>query len=81
MGGKRVVLNQAAFRELRRSPEVVADLTARGRRIAAAAGAGFEMQTWLGRNRGRVTVRTATSAARAAEARDHALLGALDAGR
>ncbi|SDP09256.1 hypothetical protein SAMN04515671_2919 [Nakamurella panacisegetis] len=81
MGRTRIVLNEKGFRELRRSPEVEADLVARGRRVAAAAGAGFEAQSWIGRNRNRVTVRTATPEARAADAREHKLLGALDAGR
>jgi hypothetical protein len=81
MGNTRVKLNEAAFRELRRSPEVLADLTARGRRIAASAGKGFGVQPWIGRNRARVTVRTETAEARGRDARDHVLLHALDAAR
>jgi hypothetical protein len=74
-------LNVAGFRELRRSPAVLADLLARGKRVASAAGDGYQAQPWTGRNRARVVVRTATDKARASEARTHKLLGALDAGR
>lgn len=81
MSRTRVVLNLRGFRDLRRSPEVEADLLARGRRIAAAAGPGYGVQTWLGRNRARVTVRTSTPETRRAETENPVLLNSLDAGR
>lgn len=76
-----VVVHRAAIRELLKDDGVVGDLEARGDRIAAAAGRGFETQTWIGKNRARVTVRTGTKKAAAREAQDHVLLRALDAGR
>lgn len=78
----KVELNLAGFRALRTSPEVLADLEARGRKIAEAAGEGYEMVNDIpGKNRGRVTVMPVTLEAVRAEATDHNLLGAVDAGR
>lgn len=77
----RIELNRAAVRDLLRSEEVAHDLEQRGRRIAAAAGEGHEVQTFRGRNRVRVTVRTATIAAQRREATARSLTKAIDAGR
>lgn len=77
----RVVLNHANIAKLLKSPVVRADLEARAQRIAAAAGEGMEMESMIGRTRARASVRTATRAARVAEATNRALTNALDAGR
>jgi hypothetical protein len=77
----RVQLNRKAFRELRQSSEVLADLEARGRRIAAAAGPGHSVRPWVGKERARVTVGTDTFDARRAEATGRSLTRAVDAGR
>lgn len=77
----RVVMNGSGVRDLLRSPGVRADLERRGEAIAQSAGTGYETQTWLGRRRARVTVRTATRQARIDEARHHRLIQALSAGR
>jgi hypothetical protein len=73
--------DHAQLRALLRSPEVMAELKRRGDAIAAAAGPGHSVEEWVGVNRDRVTVATATPRAMAREARDHTLLAALDAGR
>ena len=77
----RVKLNSQGVRDVLRSPAVMAELRRRGNKIAAAAGSGFEVEQYVGRNRARVTVRTATWPARGREARDHILIRALNAGR
>lgn len=77
----RVELHRQAVRQLLRSNTVLADLERRGRAIAAAAGPGHEVQPYVGRNRARVTVRTATDEARRAEATDRRLTAAINAGR
>lgn len=76
-----VKLNHQELRKLLQSPAVMAELKRRGDKIAAAAGPGFEVEEYVGRQRARVTVRTATWRARGREARDHILIRALDAGR
>lgn len=76
-----VRLVPGAVGRLLKSDAVLSDLTARGARIAAAAGDGHEVEPFVGATRARVTVRTATPAAMVAEARDRALTRALDAGR
>jgi len=77
----RFVLNSKGVRSLLRGAEVQADLERRGRAVAAAAGPGHDVQTWVGRNRARVTVRTATAEARRAEATARRLTRAIDAAR
>lgn len=84
MAKPKIVWKRGAFRELRTLPGVLADLAERGERIASAAGDGYESsgaRVTGGKGRGRVSVRTATTSARRREARDHALLKALNAGR
>lgn len=77
----RIKLNSGAVRQLLRSPEVLADLQARAARIAAAAGAGMEVDSEVGPNRARAAVITRTAEARHAEATDRALTRGIDAGR
>ena len=80
--GARVVLNGAGFVALLQGPEIRADLQARAKRIAAAAGPGMVADTVrLSSKRSRVTVRTGTLAAKHAEAKDRTLTQAIDAGR
>lgn len=79
----RVKMNSAGARAILRSAKVQADLERRGRAVAAAAGGepDFEVESQVGSNRVRTSVRTATQKAREAEANDRALIRALDAGR
>ena len=77
----RVELNHAAIREFLRSPAVLAEMERRAARISAAAGPGHEVEGFVGANRARATVRTATIPAAVLEARDHTLLRALGAAR
>lgn len=77
----RIKLNPAGVRALLRSPEVQADLLKRGARIASAAGPDHEVETTLGRNRARVTVRTTSDAAAIAEQAHKTLTDAIDKGR
>lgn len=77
----RIELNHAAVVGLLKSPEVLADLERRGKSIAEAAGEGYEIQTFVGATRARVTVRTETFAAREREATQRSLTRAIDAGR
>lgn len=73
-------LNEAAVSELLKQT-IVPALESMGQSIAQAAGPGHEVETFIGRRRARVTVRTATHEARRAEATDRALTRAVDAGR
>lgn len=76
--------NVRGFQELRTDPKVAAELEKRAQAIARAAGDGFEAkpaETTRGRVRARAAVVSTTRRAAAAEARDHVLLKALDAGR
>lgn len=77
----RIVLNRQGVRDLLRSHEVSADLERRAKRIANAAGDGMEVEATTGRNRARVSVRTATTEAILAEAKERTLTKSLDAGR
>jgi hypothetical protein len=74
----RITFNTAGFDELRKSPGVVKALEAKAAELAAAAGPGYEAEpVYMGRKRARVSVRAATAAARAREAREHRLIQAL----
>lgn len=81
----RVTLNHSEVRRMLRGEGqyvgVLHDLRRRAEAVAAAAGEGFEADTFVGRNRARAGVITATPAAMEAEARDHTLIRALDAAR
>lgn len=81
MARPKVKVHREAVHQLLNGPEVTGDLQRRGQNIANAAGPGHEVQTFHGKNRVRITVRTATHAARLAEARTRALTAALGAGR
>lgn len=81
MANIRIEVNRKGVRDLLRSREVEADLTRRAQAIAAAAGAGHEVDSEVGRNRVRVSVRTDTIDAMLAEATSRSLTRALDAGR
>lgn len=81
LGGPSVKLNRAGARQLLRSPEVMRMVRERGDAIAAAAGPGHEVQERVGKNRDRVTVRTATWSARYHEATGRNLTRAFEAGR
>lgn len=76
----RVELNLSTLRKILKSPEVEADLLARARRIAAAAGPGMEAESMIGRNRARASVVTVTPAAQRAEATTRRLSSAVQAG-
>ena len=81
MANVRIVLNRKGVRELLRSPEVLADLERRARRIASSAGPGHAVDSEVGRNRARASVRTDSIDAMLAEADTHQLTRAIDAGR
>lgn len=77
----RIKWNMRGFEQLRRDPGVAADIDRRARRIAAAAGDGYEASPYEGKSRHRASVITATHKARLDNARHNTLLGAMDAGR
>lgn len=54
----RIQLNHPAVRSILRSDRVMRDLQKRANAIAAKAGPGHEVDTRIGRNRDRATVRT-----------------------
>lgn len=60
MAVERIKWNMKGFRDLRRSREVMSDLIKRGKVIADSAGAGYEVTPYTGKNRGRVSVITAS---------------------
>lgn len=77
----KIKLNKPGVRELLRGEEMQADLKRRADKIAAAAGPGNEVETFVGKNRARATVRTATIEARIAEETDQSLTRSIAAGR
>lgn len=77
----RIKLNSKGIVDLLKSAEVESDLTARGHRIAAAAGDGHEVTVVQSKDRAGVFVTTETTEARTAEAEGRALTRAIDAGR
>jgi hypothetical protein len=85
----RVVLNPAGIANLLKTdPGIAADLKARSEAIKDKADSGVQGQgphhaanVWTGKDRQRATVRTVSRAAKVAEAEDHNLMKALDAGR
>jgi len=80
----RVVHNHAAYEALLKDPAVLADLTRRAEAIATAANAGGGLHVVrfeVGPRRARAAVVAADPAAYRAEARDHNLTRAVDAGR
>ncbi|SDF99326.1 hypothetical protein SAMN04487781_3224 [Cellulosimicrobium cellulans] len=82
MAGRILIkLNAKGHREILRSAKVTADLEARGRRMASAAGPGVGTRTTRGAQRSRVVVMTETNAARRAEAERKTLTRSIDAAR
>lgn len=80
----KIKWNIDAFRELRHSSGVAADIDARAARIAAAAGAGYESSPYRGATRHRASVITTTAKAMQHEKSHRGssrLLRAIDAGR
>ncbi|MDI3330132.1 MAG: hypothetical protein QJR09_05265 [Micrococcus sp.] len=77
----RIQFNYKGFDAVRRSDGVKADLERRGRRIADAAGEGFETKSTLNPGRAGVLVYADTYEAMEAEATDKALTRAINAGR
>lgn len=77
----KIELHNKGFIELRTCSGVMGDLAARAHRTASAAGEGMEVTVTRGANRGRSSVRTATFAARKAQAANNALTRAIDAAR
>jgi hypothetical protein len=77
----KIVLNRKGIRELLRSPEVLRDLERRAHNVAAAAGIGYAVDSEVGPNRARASVRTDTIDAMIDEATERRLTKALDAGR
>jgi hypothetical protein len=77
----RLVLNRAGVRSILKSPGVLADLTARANRVASVAGPGHIVDSEIGPNRARASVRTDTFAAAKREAESRNLTRAIDAAR
>lgn len=74
----RVVLHNAAFRELRNSSEMQSAVGAAAEKVAKQAGDGYVvLGPTAGKRRARATVVPATIDAVLREARDHPLLAAL----
>lgn len=79
--GIRVKLNPKGVRAILQSQEVADDLEKRGERIGTAAGPGHDVVVSQNRDRKVVFVRAETDEARRADAENHSLLRAIDAGR
>lgn len=79
----RVQMNSDGARTILRSEAVRKELERRVRRMAEAAGGepDFEVESQIGDERARASVRTATRDGREAEAEHRALTRAIDAGR
>lgn len=77
----RLEMNREEMVRIMQSPGVQNELMARGRRAAAAAGWGHMVTVRVGKTRARVSVITATDAARRREATSRSLTRALDAAR
>lgn len=77
----KVDVTDAGAQDVLKQRGVQRDIERRLRNIAAAAGPGHEVRVKLGKTRVRGTVRTATRAARRAEAKNQNLSRAIDAGR
>lgn len=79
--GAKIKLNSAGVKALLKSPEVQADLKARADRIAAQAGPGHKVETFVGKNRARANVATETIDAMISEQAHGTLTNAIEAGR
>jgi predicted GIY-YIG superfamily endonuclease len=82
---QRLKLNSSEIRKMLRGEGqyagIAADLNRRAKNIAKAAGDGMEVDSDVGPNRARASVRTATPEAMRREAQQKALTRAIDAGR
>jgi tRNA A37 threonylcarbamoyltransferase TsaD len=76
----KVKLDSKAVAQMLKSPEVEADLLARARRIATAAGPGMVALSSVGSTRARAVVITSTPEAMVAEQYHRALSSAIQAG-
>lgn len=83
MARVQIKWNPNAMRELRTSPEVLADVEARAERVAAACGPGYVTQSEIsgGRGRARAVVITGDMDAIRDNARRNTLVANIDAGR
>lgn len=81
MAKMKIVLNRRGLRQLLQSSEVRSDIERRAQNIANAAGPGHEIDSEIGPNRARASVRTDTVDAMIAEATGRTLTRAIDAGR
>lgn len=79
--GGKLVLNKKAFVELMKSGEMQRHLLRRAQKVKAAAGDGFDESVFVGKNRARASVITATAEARRKQSKDNILQRALYAGR
>lgn len=77
----KIKINHDAVRQLLTGGDIETIMVGLGRKIASAAGEGVEVKSWVGRNRVRVTVRTATPEAMLDEAKNRSLTRAVGAGR
>lgn len=77
----RFVLNRSGVRQILSGPEVQADLERRANNVARAAGEGHVVDSGVGPNRARSSVRTDSFDAQRREAHDRNLTRAIDAAR
>ena len=79
---ERIEISDEVAIAILKSPEVMAELTARANQIASGAGDGqWDVTAGQTPTRARVSVGTGDHAARESEAKNRSLLSALDAGR
>jgi hypothetical protein len=82
---RAIKMNSKGLIQLLQSPEVQADLRARGTRIQAALPTNddeeWALSEFMGHDRAQVVVRTANAKARLRQAEDNSLIRALDHGR
>ena len=76
-----VTISYAEIRKLLRSEEILVDLEQRAKRVLAAAGPGHIIDSYIGPNRARASVRTVGYAAARREATRHTLTAAVQAAR
>ena len=78
MSNLRIELNIAGIRQLRKSPEIVAELERHADATMAGLPAGdYEKSKYFGRNRANVSVSTKTNAAKKDNMENNSLLKAL----
>ena len=80
----RIKFKRGALKKIRTSPEAMAAVQKRARKIADACGPGFgvtAVEITKGRGRARIAVMPVTPNARKKNARDHTIMRNLSAGR